>query len=52
MILQCLWRTVQDDTFERSYTKVPFLFIGLTAGSLLMHPYVYNYMILVSVSRG
>ena len=25
MILQQLWRTVQEDTFERSYTKVPFL---------------------------
>ena len=40
-----VWRTVQDDTFERSYTKVPFIFIALTAGSLLIYPYVYKYMI-------
>ena len=46
MILQR--RTVQDDTFERSYTKAPYLFIALTAGSLLMNPYAYKYMILVS----
>ena len=49
MILQQLWRTVQDDTFERSYTKVPFLFIAHTAGSLLINPYVYEYMILVNL---
>ena len=48
MILQRLGRAVQDDTFERRYTKVPFLFIALTADSLLMYPYVYKYMILVS----
>ena len=48
IILQRLWRTVQDDTFERSYTKVPFLFRAPTAGSLLVYPYVYKYMILVS----
>ena len=48
MILQRLWRTIQDDIVERSYTKVPFIFIALTAGSLLMFPYVYKYMILVS----
>ena len=49
MIIQRLWRTVQDDTFERSYTKVvPFLFIALTAGSLFIYPYVYEYMIFVS----
>ena len=26
---------LQDDTFERSYTKVHFLFIALTAGSYI-----------------
>ena len=26
MILQRLWRTLQDDTFERSYTQVPVWF--------------------------
>ena len=31
---------VQDDTFEQSYTKVPLLFIALTAGWLLMYPYI------------
>ena len=40
MIPQRLWRTVQDDTFEQSYTKVPLLFIALIAGWLLMYPYV------------
>ena len=48
MMLQRLWRAVNDDGFERSYTKVPFLFIVLTAGSLIIYPYVYKYMILVS----
>ena len=43
MILQQLWRTVQDDSFEWSYTKVSFLFIALTAGSSLINPYVYKY---------
>ena len=47
MMFQRLWRTVQDDTFERSYTKVPFLFIVLKAGSLFIYPYVYKYMLLV-----
>ena len=47
-ILQSLWRTAQDDTFERSYTKVHHLFLALTAGSLLMYPYVYKYIIMVS----
>ena len=50
MIVQRLWRTVQDDTFERSYTKVPFLFIAHTAGSLFIYPYVYKYMIWSVVS--
>ena len=31
MIFQRLWRTGQGDTFERNYTKVPSLFIALTA---------------------
>ena len=48
MILQRLRRTVQDDTFERSYTKYFFLLIALTADSLFIYPYVYKYMILVS----
>ena len=43
-------RNAQDDTFGRSYTKVPFLSIALTAGSLLMYPYVYKYMIFVSLT--
>ena len=51
MILQRPWHTVQDDTFEWSYSKVPYLFITLTAVSLLMYPYVYKYMILGSASR-
>ena len=41
--------SVQDDTFERSYTKVLILFIVLTAGFFLfIYPYIYKYMILVS----
>ena len=48
MIFQRLWRTVLDDTFERSYTKVSFLFIAHTACSSSIYRYVYKYMILVS----
>ena len=47
MIFQRIWRTVQDDTFFLA-TKVPLLFIALTAGSLCIYLYVYKYMILVS----
>ena len=37
MILQRIWRTIYDDTFAWSFTKVPDLFIALTPGSLLMY---------------
>ena len=44
VILQRLWNTEQDDTFERSYTKVSYLFTALTSHSLLMYPYVYKFI--------
>ena len=51
MILKRLWCTVQDSTFERTNIKVPFLFIALTAGSLLMYPYVYKYIVYMYINN-